>query len=195
MYSLFGLCWRTVDLYLLGEPGADTSFIELREQATALGSQSLGYVASVLDVMRTFRRGELDETERLAAEALTLGTAAGDADALSWFGGHLLAVRWAQGRLEEMHDLVTSVIESSTLRRLDQVYPALLAYTAALRGDVTAARSAVNALLAEDRGIDRRLQHLDDDDDGPRRDGGRTRRRGAGRHQLPSGSRHTPTCR
>ena len=86
--------------------------------------------------MRTFRRGELDETERLAAEALTLGTEAGDADALSWYGGHLLAVRWAQGRLDEMHDLVASVIESSTLRRLDQVYPALLAYTAALRGDV-----------------------------------------------------------
>jgi tetratricopeptide (TPR) repeat protein len=152
MYSLFGLCWRTVDLYLLGDPGADSSFVELREHATALGSQSLGYVASVLEVMRTFRRGELDETERLAAEALDLGTAAGDADALSWFGGHLLAIRWAQGRLEEMHDLVAAVIESSTLRRLDQVYPALLAYTAALRGDVSAARSAVSALLAEDRG-------------------------------------------
>ena len=152
VYSLFGLCWRTVDLYLLGDPGADMSFIQLREQATALGSQSLGYVASVLDVMRTFRRGDLDETERLASEALALGTSAGDADALSWYGGHLLAVRWAQGRLEAMHDLVTAVIESSTLRRLDQVYPALVAYTAALRGDVTAARSALTALLAENRG-------------------------------------------
>jgi tetratricopeptide (TPR) repeat protein len=148
MYSLFGLCWRTVDLYLLGDPGADMSFLELRERATALGSQSLGYVASVLDVMRSFRRGELDDTERLAAEALALGTATGDPDALSWYGGHLLAVRWAQGRLGEMHELVAAVIESSTLRRLDHVYPALLAYTAALRGDVSAARSAVSALLA-----------------------------------------------
>ena len=152
MYSLFGLCWRTVDLYLLGEPAAEASFIDLRERATALGSQSLGYVASVLGVMRTFRRGELDETERLAAEALALGTAAGDADALSWYGGHLLAVRWAQGRLAEMHDLVLAVLESSTLRRLDQVYPALLAYCAALRGDESACRSALDAVLADDRG-------------------------------------------
>jgi tetratricopeptide (TPR) repeat protein len=148
IYSLFGLCWRTVDLYHLGDGEAERAFVSLRERATALGNQAVGYIVAVIDVMRAFRRGELERIDVLADEALALGIAAGDADALAYYGGHLLAVRWAQGRLGEMHETIASVIESSTLRRRDQIYPALLAYANALRGDHTAARSALESLLA-----------------------------------------------
>jgi tetratricopeptide (TPR) repeat protein len=149
IYSLFGLCWRTVDLYLLGDQRAERSFEELRERSTALGSRSIGYIAAVIDVMRTFRGGELDRAEAMAGEALTLGQAIGDADAFGYYGGHVLGIRWAQGRLQEMHQTVTEVMASATLRRRDRIYPALLAYTCALRGDHTAARLHVDGVLAD----------------------------------------------
>ena len=88
----------------------------------------------------------------MAHKASTLGTAAGDADALSYFGAHLLGIRWVQGRLGEMLDSITSVIESSTLRGLDRIYPAALAYASALAGDRRAARETVDAILLD--GID-----------------------------------------
>lgn len=156
IYPLIGLCWRTVDLYLLGDRRAERSFVELREHATALGSQSIGYIVSVLDVMRTFRRGELAAAEALATDALARGQAAGDADAFSYFGGHLLGIRWAQGRLDEMHDVVESVVDSATLRRRDRIYPALLAFTSAVRGDLVAARMLLDAVLAD--GLDEILE-------------------------------------
>jgi tetratricopeptide (TPR) repeat protein len=149
VYGLFGLCWRAVDLYLLGDGRAERAFVDLRERATALSSRSIGYIAAVLDVMRTFRQGELERAEAQAGEVLTLGLAVGDADALAYYGAHLLAIRWVQGRLGEMTETITSVVESSTLRRRDQIYPATLAYAHALRGDHGAARSAVDALLAD----------------------------------------------
>ncbi len=152
IYSLFGLCWRTVDLYLLGDPRAERAFVELRERATALRCQAVEYIVAVLDVMRTFRRGELERAEGMAGDALTLGLAAGDHDALGYYGGHLLAIRWAQGRLDEMLETIASVIESSTLRRLDHIYPALLAYGTAVRGDHDAARAILDGLLAD--GVD-----------------------------------------
>jgi hypothetical protein len=148
MYSLLGLCWRTVDLYHLGRGEAERAFVDLRERATVIGSQSVAYVAAVLDVMRTIRRGELQRAEALAEEAFRLGVGAGDADALGYYGGHVLAVRWAQGRVGEMLDTISSVIESSTLRRRDEIYRALLAYAHVLRGDHTTGRSVLDSLLA-----------------------------------------------
>jgi tetratricopeptide (TPR) repeat protein len=152
IYSLFGLCWRTIDLYQLGDREAERAFIELRERVNALGSQAVGYIVAVLDVMRTLRRGDLDRAEALADEALVLGVAAGDADATSWYGAHVLAVRWVQGRFGELRETVASVIESSTLRRRDHIYPALLAYTTALNGDHVGARSVLDGLFGD--GID-----------------------------------------
>lgn len=152
VYSLFGLCWRTVDLYHLGDREAERAFFDLRERAAALGSQSVGYIVAVLDVMRCLRRGELERAEALAVDALALGTAAGDADALGYYGAHLLTLRWIQGRVGELLEPVQAVIESSTLRRRDQIYPALLAYAHALRGDHAAARSVLDGLLADGAG-------------------------------------------
>lgn len=152
IYPLFGLCWRTVDLYLLGDQRAERSFEELCERSTALGTRSIGYIAAVMDVMRAFRSGELDRAEALAGEALALGQAIGDADALGYYGGHLLGIRWAQGRTGELHQTVIDVMASATLRRQDRIYPALLAYTHALRGDHVTARMQLDGVLVD--GVD-----------------------------------------
>lgn len=152
IYALFGLCWRTVDLYLLGDPAAERSFAELLKRSTALRTQSIGYIASVLDVMRAFRRGDLAAAEAMAEEALAFGQAVGDADAIGYYGAHLLGIRWIQGRIEEMHDTVAAVLDSGTLRRRDRVYRATLAYTDALVGNQAAARLEIEAVLADGPG-------------------------------------------
>jgi tetratricopeptide (TPR) repeat protein len=149
IYPLFGLCWRTIDLYLIASAGAERSLVELRDRTDALGCRSIGYIVAVLDVMRAIRRGDLDEAEVLAAEALRFGETVGDADALAYYGGHLLAIRWLQGRLDEMRDLVNVVIESSTLRHRDVSYTAVLGLVCAVDGDARAARAAIDDAVSD----------------------------------------------
>jgi hypothetical protein len=149
IYPLFGLCWRTVDLYLIGSVDAERALVELRDRTDALRCRSIGYIVTVLDVMRAIRRGELDTAEALAAEASRFGETVGDADVLAYYGGHLVAIRWLQGRLNEMRDLVVSVIDSSTLRHRDVSYRALLALVYALDGDEEAARGTIDAVVSD----------------------------------------------
>jgi tetratricopeptide (TPR) repeat protein len=148
IHPLFGLFWRTVDLYLTGSRHAERSFVELRDRAEALGSQVLGHIVAVLEVMRTFRRGDLEQAARLAEEALVLGEQAGDADALPYYGGHLLAINWVRGRIGEMRELIASVRVSSAVRRRDVSYDALYAYSSALAGDHTTARAVLDTIRA-----------------------------------------------
>lgn len=152
VYGLFGLCWRTVDLYLAGETAAERAFVDLRERATALDSRSVGYIVAVLDVMRTIRTGDLAAAEAAAGRVLRLGLAVGDADAVGYFGAHLLAIRWVQGRLAETVPTIAAVLESATLRRRDRIYPATLVYATALRGDHPAARAMLDGILADGLG-------------------------------------------
>jgi tetratricopeptide (TPR) repeat protein len=148
IYSLFGLCWRTVDLYLAGSRDAERSFVELRDRAEALGAEAVGYIVSVVEVMRTFRRGDLAAVESLAERALALGQRVGDADSLAYYGAHLLALAWVRGRLGEMRDLITSVRESATLRRNDVSYDAVYALSCALAGDEPTARAVLDTIRA-----------------------------------------------
>jgi tetratricopeptide (TPR) repeat protein len=146
IHSLSGLCWRTVDLYLLGSRHAERSFVELRDRAEALGGQAIVYIVAVMEVMRTFRRGELERAAQLAEEALVLGLKAGDADALPYYGGHLLAIDWVHGRTGEVRELVASVRESSVVRRRDVVYDAVYALSSAMDGDHATARTVLDGI-------------------------------------------------
>lgn len=51
-------------------------------------------------------RGELGEAERLATEAADVGAAAGEADALFYYGTQLFFIRREQSRLAEIDDLI-----------------------------------------------------------------------------------------
>lgn len=151
-FSLFGLCWRTVDLYLVGDPRGERCFVDLREQTGALANRSIGYIAAVLEVMRAARRGELEHAEQLAAHVLALGQEAGDADAHGCYSGQILGIRWAQGRLGEMGPMIDAGIAAATLRPRDHVhpiYPALRAYAFAVEGDHPAARAVIEQVIVE----------------------------------------------
>lgn len=140
LYGLMGQCWRAVDLFLLGDPGADAALEELRTHAVARGCRSIEYIVAVLDAMRSFCRGDLEQAEALTSGAFDLGTEVGDADAFAYFGGQLVALRWAQGRVDEIRPMVDDLADSPTMKRRDVVFAAVSAGAAALGDDADAAR-------------------------------------------------------
>ena len=146
LLGLMGLCWRTVDLFLVGDPHAEQSHQELREQAEAAGCEAIAFVADVVTATCLARRGRLADAEAAAAAALERGTAAGDPDAPAYFGAMLSALRWWQGRAAEVIELVRAVSASPRLGPNDHVYVAADALLSATLGDVDAAEEALARL-------------------------------------------------
>jgi tetratricopeptide (TPR) repeat protein len=113
--ALFGLLWRTTDLYLLGDPNAERSLTELRQRSATLGTASTSYIVTCMDVMRLIRAGKLDEAEAAAGPCLQEGLEVGDVDATGYYAAQLLNIRWLQGRDAELADLVVQTVSSATL--------------------------------------------------------------------------------
>ena len=61
----------------------------------------------------------------------------GDADALGYLGGQLIAIRWAQGREGELLGMVEEIAGSPTLAADDIAYPAAVALLAARAGEAS----------------------------------------------------------
>ncbi len=148
MLTLMGVLWRTVDLFLLGDPGAERALAELRQRADALQVRAILFVVAALDVMLLLRAGRIEEGEAAAAKCLELGLEAGDADAVNYYAAHLLNIRWLQGRLDEMLEFVKEFVTSPTLVPGDPTVAAVLAALAAQAGDVEEARRRLTGLRA-----------------------------------------------
>lgn len=96
LHLLVVLMWSAVDGLLLGED-ADRALRELRERAEALGMRAIVFISDAIDVMRLMRAGELVAAEEAANRCLERGLEVGDADAVNYYGAHLLALRWYAG--------------------------------------------------------------------------------------------------
>lgn len=146
LLTLMGLCWRTSDLFLLGDARAGQSLAELRERSAGEGCQAVGFVADVLGAMVLARAGRLEEAEMAATAAFERGTAAGDPDAPAYFGAMLAPLRYWQGREAEVIDLVRNISTSPRLGFNDHVYVAVDAMFSAALGDVDSAEEALARL-------------------------------------------------
>lgn len=144
--ALIGMLWRTVDLFLAGHPHAGRSMNELRALSETLGHAAVGFVVDAMEVMLAIRTGQLSRSEQLAARCKDRGLAVGDADALGWYGAHLSAIRWYQGRSGELVPLLAQVAHSPTLAEPNDAYFAALAVAAADAGDVVEASGALRCL-------------------------------------------------
>ncbi|REH54412.1 putative ATPase [Kutzneria buriramensis] len=144
--ALQGLCWQTVDLFHLGDPRADRSLAELRNRADMLDCHSVRFIVAALDVMLLIRAGRLEEAEEQAGRCLALGNEVGDADAIAYYGAHLLAIRWLQGRGAELLDLAVEMANSPTLIEAEFTFRATVAHLAADAGRHDQARSALARL-------------------------------------------------
>jgi hypothetical protein len=145
--SLFGLLWLTTDRYLLGDPNAERSLDELRQRSAALGVASTGYIVACMDVMRLIRAGRLAEAEEAAGPCLQRGIKVGDADATGYYGAHLMAIRWLQGRDAELADLVAETMASASLAVPEYGFRASAVMLLARGGRFTEARAALAPLL------------------------------------------------
>ncbi|MFI7699067.1 hypothetical protein [Nonomuraea sp. NPDC049480] len=147
---MMGLLWRTVDLFLTGDPHAERCLEELRGLLHEHAYLAVGYVVNAIEVMLAIRAGRFEEAERLAGECFDRGVAAGDMDATGWYGGQLGAIRWYQGRAAELLPALTNLVSSPTLSPIDNSYLAGLALAAATAGD----RRLAAGRLARVRGRD-----------------------------------------
>jgi hypothetical protein len=145
--GLMGLAWRTVDLFLAGDRRAGRSLGELREHLVMDRCDGLSYLVAALDVMLAMREGRLSEAEELADRCYALGIDVGDADALGWYGAQLVAIRWLQGRGEDVLPLLGDLVTSPTVAEPCSGFVAAVAALAA--GDHPAARTALASLRAE----------------------------------------------
>lgn len=144
--AVIGLCWRAVHLYLAGDLRADRALATLRSRDEAMPCLAVTYQRRVLDVMTAVRAGHLAEAEQLAHECLTLGEAVGDADALAYFGAHLLLIRWFQGRDDEMLELFAGLATAPTLDDVDYTFDAAHAALATRCGRFELAASLLERL-------------------------------------------------
>ena len=139
---LMGLLWRTVDLFLMGDPTAERSLAELRA-VWADGHQAVGFVVRSLDAMLALRAGRWADAETLVAECAERGTTAGDADAATWQVAQLVAIRWFQGRVAETLPAMAELAVSTSTGAVDRASFAALAVALAAAGDRAGASCAV----------------------------------------------------
>jgi DNA-binding SARP family transcriptional activator len=147
---LMGLFWHTVDLFLGADPHAERRLGELEEALAEGNHLAVGFVVNAIRVMQTIRSGRFDEAETQAQACAELGHAAGDIDAIGWYGAQLVAIRWFQGRLAELLPMLHELAYSSTLSGIDNSYFAALAMAAAEAGDRRTAASSLARLVGRD---------------------------------------------
>ena len=146
--GLIGLMWRTIDLLLTGDRRAIRSLAELRDRLAVTPCDALTFVVAAIDVMLAIREGRLEHAERAAAACYELGCDVGDADAFGWYGAHLVAIRWLQGRGDELLNLLDELVDSTTVAEPVPAFVAARAALAAASGDQLRARSALACLRA-----------------------------------------------
>ena len=144
--ALMGLCWRTADLFLLGDRTAEAALGDLRHSAERLGCQGVVFIVRSLEVMLAIRGGRFAEAEELAAACHKLGVEVGDADALAIYGGHIAAIRGFQGRDSELADTAMSLATSPSVIEREPVFTFAAALYAARAGRVEPARALLEVL-------------------------------------------------
>ncbi|MGH9230234.1 MAG: ATP-binding protein, partial [Acidimicrobiales bacterium] len=146
--GLMGLCWRAVDLFLLGHDRATRALEDLRARADALECQNIFYIVDVLDVMLLIRAGRLDDAEAAAARCYERGVAVGEVDAVGYLGAHTLAIRWIQGRDAEILEAAEDMAASNTLVEAEFGFRASAAAIAARAGHHERARAGLGRLCS-----------------------------------------------
>ncbi|WP_433257738.1 hypothetical protein ACQPYK_21370 [Streptosporangium sp. CA-135522] len=132
---LMGLLWRTVDLFMAADPHSERALEELRALLACDDHLAVGFVASGIEVMLSIRNGRLTQAEALASACAERGTAADDPTTRARYVGHIVTIRWYQGRLGELVATLSELVNSPMLSVTDNSYFAILAGAAAAAGN------------------------------------------------------------
>jgi tetratricopeptide (TPR) repeat protein len=112
------------------------------------------WLAAMFRAMRALLAARFEEAEHLAAEALAVGQRHGDPNALVAYGSQIYALRWGQGRLDEIETLLR---EFAAQHGSQPVWESARAHLQAQLGRVDEARArfepACDAFLALPRDV------------------------------------------
>ncbi len=99
----------------VGDPEEADRCLEAQERLIAdLRQPVFTWMTTLQRIARAFRRGELDDADRLALAAFAQGQAAGQADAPLYFAIHLFQLRYEQGRPDEAEETLTKIMDSAS---------------------------------------------------------------------------------
>jgi hypothetical protein len=148
--TVMGLLWRAADLFLSGERQAERAYAELLSHEPANRNAAAAFATQAMRVMLTIRAGHLTDAEALAETCARAGAAAGDTDWTGWYVAQVLTVRWFQGRVGELVDTVSNIVNSPTLSVIDNSFVAAQAVACAAAGQTRQARGALARIAGRD---------------------------------------------
>jgi DNA-binding SARP family transcriptional activator len=116
--------------YAAGEAGdvetMRTAYAIFESESARIGQPQNWWQIAYNRASQSMLKGDLDAAEQAANEAVTLGTAAGfPEDAFTFFAAQLVALRWMQGRADEMVPLVEQALQDNPGL---EIYRAVLAF-------------------------------------------------------------------
>ncbi|MGH9214570.1 MAG: AAA family ATPase [Acidimicrobiales bacterium] len=150
VFGLIGLWFRTIDLFHLGDGRAVGALEEVRARASTVASQDIVAKMAVVDAMLLIRSGRLDEAVVAAEHARDLGEAAGEVNALNYYGAQILGIRWIEGRSAEVAELAEQVAALPGVVDSDFAFQATAAAFLANAGRLGRARAMVAELVGDD---------------------------------------------
>ena len=93
---------------------AESGLATMRSLAASVPQPHMGWFRLIFESAWACVQGDLQAAEQHAIHAFEVGTAAGNSDALSLFGGQLTAIRSLQGRLGELAEQWWSSLANRT---------------------------------------------------------------------------------
>jgi class 3 adenylate cyclase/tetratricopeptide (TPR) repeat protein len=93
--------------------GLDARIASLTEIAEELRQPVPNWLAGWLAAVQAIVSGDLEAAERHAEQAAQFGADAGQADAFTFYAGQLQQIRWAQGRPEDVIDVLAQTVEDN----------------------------------------------------------------------------------
>jgi tetratricopeptide (TPR) repeat protein len=92
---------------------AHESLEQLSSIAADVGEPRLRWTATIYETFRATMEARLDDAERLAEEALTIGTEIGESEAFGMYAAQLFSMRSFAGRYAELVPLLEGVVAAS----------------------------------------------------------------------------------
>jgi class 3 adenylate cyclase len=107
-----GNLWNFVAHLALGEMEIGDERLRVAQQLDAeLKQPTLHWLTTAWTAFRALMRGDVDEAERLAAEAYEVGERTGQPDAFTWYAGQLWVLMRERGRVLELRDTVEQEVQ------------------------------------------------------------------------------------
>ncbi len=125
---------------------AGRSFELLRKIAEEVGQPTMRWLQLFERSLWVFLAGDIAGSDELAERAVEVGTESGEPDALAIYVGQLVNLRYEQGRLEEVEDLIVQATEETP--RLT-TFKALLGLTYLELGRDDEARALIETAAAD----------------------------------------------